>query len=153
MNTPRITNSGCLRTQPTTAPCPSGAPPRDNAGNVHATRTRGPADTETRPKRDEDTLTSLDRFQITTSRGGTNELRCDQHPDQLLATWHDTMPLTQLLTFAFAHNLEHHRDDGEQWYLPVNSALAELLNAIGTPPLSEQQLRRDVAAAQEAGPR
>lgn len=94
-------------------------------------------------------MTSLDRFHITTSCGGTNELRCDQHPDQLLATWHDTMPLTQILKFAFARNLQHHRDTAEQWYLPVNSALAEPLNAIGTPPLSEQQLRRDVAAAQD----
>lgn len=53
-------------------------------------------------------MTSLDRFQITTSRSGTNELRCDHHPDQLLAVWHDTMPLPQILKFAFAHNLEHH---------------------------------------------
>ena len=94
-------------------------------------------------------MTSLDRFQITTSRSGTNELRCAHHPDQLLAVWHDTMPLPQILKFAFGHNLEHHRDTAEQWYLPVNSALAELLNAIGTPPLNEQQVRHDVAAAQD----
>lgn len=98
-------------------------------------------------------MNNLNRFHITTSRGGTNELRCDQHPDQLLATWRDTMALTQILKFAFGHNLQHHRDTAEQWYLPVNSALAELFNAIGTPPLSEQQVRRGLAATAESGAR